>query len=210
MVLLRLLRRCQQKQHDELASTVFRKNQLEIKKVNVSENLDIDFLFLHHSEMFKTISRKKGEAGSDNSDSGSDHEQQDLELDDGDEFAGFGSDDEDEDLDSDDEEEDDDEDDDDDNEQEQSLLNNGEDAPYGEEELPENLPSLQDAITTPVFELSKDAAGRKTVHNLFAWFLAGLAKSSVSYLAYLHSMSRQDTSRGHDERYTFEEQGEQP
>jgi hypothetical protein len=112
--------------------------------------------------MFKHVSRKNGEAGSDNSDSGSDHEDQEaVTLEEGDEFAGFGSNGEEDDEESGDDEED-------DEHEGQSAFMQGQEELDGddEQELPENLPSLQDAVTSPVFELSEDAASRKTVHSL--------------------------------------------
>lgn len=104
--------------------------------------------------MFKHVIRKK-EAGSDvgssaGSSSDSDVDDRQFGEDEGEEFAGFGDEDED----------------DDDGEEED------EEARFGErveqEDLPEHLPSLLKAVTAPVFELSQDATGRKTVSRSFA------------------------------------------
>lgn len=67
-------------------------------------------------------------------------EEEEEEEEDGEEFTGFGDEDEDDEMQDED----------------------GEDAEE-EEELPANLPSLKEAVHNPIFELSADAKGRKTV-----------------------------------------------
>ena len=106
------------------------------------------------SNMFKHIIKKQAGSEVTSSDSETDlnpEETGEVDLDEYEEFAGFGEDEGDEGQDG----------------GEEDLLEQADDdEEEGEQEqLPANLPSLQEAVTMPIFEVSADVTGRKTVRE---------------------------------------------
>jgi len=120
--------------------------------------------------MFKHVTKRGGREGSSGSDSGSESgsDGRAAAVEEGlEEFTGFGE--EEDELEELDEDEDEDDDDDDDEELAEGggeasfAVEDGDDDDDEEVELPANLPTLKEAVHNPVFELSADAKGRKTL-----------------------------------------------